>query len=329
MELAVSVVLCTFNPDRNRMQRSIDALTAQSISETQWELIIVDNASDAPVSEASFSVPLNARFIRESRRGLVYARVAGIRNARAPIIIFCDDDNAFSRSYVAAAIDIMACHPRLGVAIGKSKPQFEVKPDPWMSEFFGCLAIYDHGDEIKIARGLSNGYPTFVGGGCGAVFRREALDIFLRQMDVADDVVTGRRGLELSSGEDNDIVLNLLTGEWEAGYFPQLELVHLIAARRLSVDYLGPLNEGIARSWVKVLDRHGLCPWRPISPSLVPLRMLRAYVRYRAWKGPAQYVRWRGACGQFRGRAEIKKAVGVAGSKRLDATHAGAPGELR
>ena len=30
MELAASVVLCTFNPDRNRMQRSIDGLAAQT-----------------------------------------------------------------------------------------------------------------------------------------------------------------------------------------------------------------------------------------------------------------------------------------------------------
>jgi glycosyltransferase involved in cell wall biosynthesis len=312
MELAASVVLCTFNPNRNRLQRSIDALAAQTLSKTKWELIIVDNASDASVSQSAFSVPENARFIDESKRGLVYARVAGISDARAPIIIFCDDDNALNRNYVASAIEIIASHPRLGVAIGKSKPEFEVKPEAWMSEFFGCLAIYDHGDGIRIAEGVSNGYPPFVGGGCGAVFRREALDVFLRQMDAADDVITGRRGSELSSGEDNDIVLNLLAAGWEAGYFPQLELAHLIAAQRLNADYLGRLNESIARSWVRVLHRHGLCPWRPISPSLVPLRMLRAYVRYGAWKGPAQYVRWRGVCGQFRGQADLTRSPRLA-----------------
>ena len=239
-------------------------------SKTNWELIVVDNASDAPVSQSAYSVPENARFIHESKPGLLYARVAGIRDARASIIIFVDDDNALNRDYVASAIKIMASYPQLGVAIGKSKPDFEIKPDAWMSEFFGCLAIYDHGDEIRIAKGVSNGYPPFVGGGCGAVFRREALEVFLRQARVTDDVITGRRGSELSSGEDNDIVLNLLAAGWEAGYFPQLELIYLIAAQRLSTNYLGRLNEGIARSWVRVLHRHGLCPWKPISPSLVP-----------------------------------------------------------
>jgi hypothetical protein len=134
------------------------------------------------------------------------------------------------------------------------------------------------------------------------------LESFLRQTIGKDDVITGRRGSELCSGEDNDIVLHLLAAGWEAGYFPHLELIHLIAAERLTRDYLGRLNEGIARSWVQVLDRHGLCPWTPTPRIILPLQMLRAYARYGAWRGPAQYVRWRGACGQFRGRADLRSA---------------------
>jgi glycosyltransferase involved in cell wall biosynthesis len=319
MALDVSVVLCTFNPDRVRMQRSIDALAQQTLPQSEWELIVVDNASESPVCETGFSVPNNARFIHQTKAGLVHARIAGIQNAKASIIVFCDDDNAFAQDYLAHAMEILASYPRLGVAVGKSKPDFEVEPDIWMSEFFGCLALYDHGDDIKIAAGTSGGYPPFVGGGCGAVFRREALESFLRRMKDGENVITGRRGSELSSGEDNDIVLDLLAAGWEAGYFPQLELLHLIAARRLTRDYLARLNEGIARSWVQVLDRHGICPWKPTSRILVPLQMLRAYASYRAWKGPAQYVRWRGACGQFRGRADLKSvsrsAIGAFGAR--------------
>jgi glycosyltransferase involved in cell wall biosynthesis len=308
MGLNVSVVLCTFNPDRDRMQRSIDALAEQKLPLEEWELVIVDNASNSPVCDAGFSIPNNARFIREPRTGLMHARIAGIENSMGSTVVFCDDDNAFASDYLVRALEVIAAYPRLGVAVGKSKPDFEVEPDIWMNEFFGCLAVYDHGEEIKIAEGTSGGYPPFVGGGCGAVFRREALEAFLSKINATDDVITGRRGSDLSSGEDNDIVLHILEAGWEAGYFPQLELNHLIAARRLTQDYLARLNEGIARSWVQVLHRHGLCPWTPTSRIFVPLQMLRAYVRYGAWKGPAQYVRWRGACGQFRGRADLKSA---------------------
>ncbi len=309
MGSSVSVVLCTFNPDRGRMQRSIDALARQTLAQEDWELIVVDNASKLPVREVGFDVPGNARHIHQPKAGLVHARAAGILESRSPVIVFCDDDNAFARDYLANAVAIMSSHPRLGVAIGKSKPEFEIEPEAWMKEFFGCLALYDHGEEIKIATGTSGGYPPFVGGGCGAVFRREALVSFLSQMCDGDDVITGRRGSDLSSGEDNDIVLHILEAGWQAGYFPQLELNHLIAARRLSREYLARLNEGIARSWVQVLHRHGLCPWKSTPRALLPIQMARAYIRYGAWKGPAQYVRWRGACGQFRARAELHGAL--------------------
>lgn len=315
MGLSVSVVLCTFNPNRDRMQRTLDGLAKQTLLQDEWELIVVDNGSKSPVCKAGFGVPVNARFVGEPKAGLVHARIAGIRSSRASIIIFCDDDNVFASDYLARAREVMVSNPRVGVAVGKSKPDFEVEPDVWMREFYGCLALYDHGDDIKITSGTSGGYPAFVGGGCGAVFRREALESFLRQMRDADDVITGRRGSDLCSGEDNDIVLHLLAAGWQAGYFPQLELMHLIAAGRLTRDYLARLNEGIARSWVQVLHRHGLCPWTPTSRIFVPLQMLRAYARYGAWRGPAQYVRWRGACGQFRGRADLKSASSAFGSQ--------------
>src|SRR5437763_3320604 len=137
MEIVASVILCTFNPDRTRMQRSIDALAQQTLSKQSWELIIVDNASDTPVSQSGFRIPDNARFIRELKPGLVYARLAGIHDARSPTIIFCDDDNAFGQTYLTNAVEVMTSHPQMGVAIGKSKPEFEVKPDAWMKEFFG------------------------------------------------------------------------------------------------------------------------------------------------------------------------------------------------
>ena len=115
-------------------------------------------------------------------------------------------------------------------------------------------------------------------------------------------VVAGR---DLTSGEDCDIVLSVLRAGWQVGYFPELVLTHLIPAARMTRAYLANLNYGIARSWVGVLARHGIVPWPPARPITVPLRKARAYMTYRAWAGPGQYVRWRGACGQFDGRAEL------------------------
>jgi glycosyltransferase involved in cell wall biosynthesis len=303
--LAVSVVLCTLEPHVGRLQRTLDGLAAQALPQNEWELILVDNASSTAVAGLGLKIPPNTQLVIEPRPGLIHARLAGIAATRGDIIVFCDDDNVLASNYLTNARCTIATAPDIGFATGKSLPDFEAPPDPWMSEFFGCLALYDHGDDVRFAGGLESGYPAFVGGGCGAVFRREALMDYVRDFQANPHTITGRRGDNLTSGEDNDIVLTLLRMNWRAAYNPDLSLTHLISRNRLTESYLARLNESIARSWVKVLHRHGLSPWRPRSPICLPFQIARAYVRTRAWAGPAEYVRWRGACGHFRGRAEI------------------------
>jgi hypothetical protein len=97
--------------------------------------------------------------------------------------------------------------------------------------------------------------------------------------------------------------LHALAAGWSVGYFPQLCLTHLIPAARLTRDYLARLNHGIAKSWVEVLDRHGIRPWPPIPAWSVPLRKLRARVRFHAWRDTPSYIRWRGACGRLDGQS--------------------------
>ena len=120
--------------------------------------------------------------------------------------------------------------------------------------------------------------------------------------------LTDRRGSELTSGGDNDIVLTLLEAGWEVGYRPRLLLTHLIPSGRTTKEYLARLNHAIVRSWVQVLDRHGIRPWLPIPRLTVWLRKLaltgdiaRGAARRTMW-------RWRGACGQFEGQALLARS---------------------
>jgi hypothetical protein len=88
-------------------------------------------------------------------------------------------------------------------------------------------------------------------------------------------------------------------------YFPELVLTHLIPARRIERRYLGALNRAIARSWVSVLALHNLQPWPAISRRTLRLRQLRAWLRTAAWRGPAEWIRWQGRCGQFEGQGDL------------------------
>jgi glycosyltransferase involved in cell wall biosynthesis len=307
----ISVVLSTYNPHLGRLRRALDGLLAQSLPADQAEIVLVDNASTPPLHLADLQPvsPSRIALIREDRLGLVFGRMAGIRHSRGPLLVFVDDDNVIAPNYLDAARAIFERFPRLGLAGGKSLPEWEAEtPGVWVKEFYDSLALRDLGDDEQTASATDP--PTYPGCapiGAGMVARREAINNWVNNQTTS--TITGRKGDDLSSAEDCDIVMSVLGKGLQVGYFPQLVLRHLIPAHRVTPAHLARLNQGIAKSWVRVLDLHGINPWPPAAPWTVPLRKARAYLRYRAWHGASEYVRWKAACGQFEGRAAINAKV--------------------
>jgi hypothetical protein len=83
----------------------------------------------------------------------------------------------------------------------------------------------------------------------------------------------GRTGQRLTSGEDNDLVRTGCDLGLGFGNFPELFLTHLIPARRLTLDYLIRLVEGIVTSGSLLqFYRSGVLPPEPGG--------LRTVVRY-------------------------------------------------
>jgi glycosyltransferase involved in cell wall biosynthesis len=309
MTCRVSVLLSTHNPDMGRLHRTLNGLFEQTLSTADWELVVVDNGSTPRLDVVALGLARHprARLIREERLGLIFGRIAGIENSTGDLIVFCDDDNLLASNFLVRAIEIFAADPCLGNAAGKALAEFEAEPPAWITEFEGCLALRDFGNERRIGDTWQKVYPDFAFGGGGAVFRRTALVPLLTAFrNGAEVAIHGRTGKDLASGEDNHFILSVMKAGFGVGYFPELSMTHMIPAVRFERKYLGRLNCGIAKSWVQVLALHGICPWTPVDSWTVPLRKWRAFFRYHAWAGPAQYVRWRGACGHFEGRALIR-----------------------
>jgi GT2 family glycosyltransferase len=304
MKSDISVIIPTHSPHAGRLARTLAGLRQQTLPLHCWDLVVVDNHSPQPVA-LDLSWHPGARIVREERLGLTHARLAGAEAGRADLMVFVDDDNVLDPGYLAAALALFEEYPGLGVAGGRSLPEWEVAPGSWVGEFAGTLALRDLGDELRIATSDERGYPSCAPVGAGMVLRRAAWQAYAAGIAADLTALLDRTGQELTSGGDNDIVLRVLRAGWSVGYLPQLRLTHLIPAARLSKEYLGRLNHGIAKSWVQVLARHGIRPWPSANRWSVPLRKWRAWLSYRAWAGPAEYVRWRGACGQFEGRASI------------------------
>lgn len=316
MAQAISVIICTHNPRRQYIDRTLKALKSQTLSMEQWELLLIDNASNKNLAlEIDLSWHPFSRYVREEKLGLTHARLRGFREATAEIFVFADDDNVLDTDYLKNTVEILQRNPRLGAIGGKSLPEFEIAPEPWFIQTGPGLGLRDLGDKVQVcywaeasteATELPRQYPKFAPIGAGLVLRRQAGEIYAERMaGNSTRLALGRTGKQLISGEDNDIVLTILEAGWGVGYFPQLQLTHLISARRLTKDYLAQLNRASTRSWVQVLDVHGIRPWQKIPRWTVLPRKVRAFFRYQPWRSPVAYVRWQGACGMFEGRSEL------------------------
>ncbi len=310
----LTACICTHNPRRDYLQRTIAGLQAQTLPRDSWELLLIDNASVEPLkSWIDLSWHPLGRHLREERLGLTPARLRAIDEAASGILVLIDDDNVLDASYLEHALGIMSENEHLGAIGGKSLGEFEVEPALWARDFLGCLALRDLGDApqtawLDHAESQLKAYPACAPVGAGMVLRRAAALAYVHRLhENKDRLSLDRRGDQLVSGGDNDIVLTIMEGGWGVGYFPQLQLKHLISARRLTRDYLARLNRAISRSWVHVLDAHDIRPWQSIPSWTVLPRKLRAFFRYRAWSSDAAYVRWQYACGMFEGQSALSR----------------------
>ncbi|MBD1855424.1 glycosyltransferase [Leptolyngbya boryana CZ1] len=306
----ISVVICTHNPREQYLQRVLDALQRQTLPLTDWELLIIDNASQIPLSSTwNLSWHPLGRIIREKKTGLTAARLCGYQAAKSEVLVFVDDDNVLEPDYLAQVHQIFQQYPGLGAIGGKSIPDFEIAPESWMVEFYKMLALRDFGEQSLISQAFDsegpNAYPDFAPAGIGLAIRQSAFQIYAERVLTDQQRLSfGRTGQQLTSGEDNDIVLTILEQGWQVGYFPELKIIHIIAASRLNKEYLARLNYASTRSWVQVLRVHRIEAWQRIQPWTVMLRKLKAFLAYQAWRNAAAYVRWRGACGLYEGLAE-------------------------
>lgn len=313
MHPAISVILCTHNPRPDYLSRVLQALRQQTLPVEQWQLRIIDNASDRPLA-TEIQIPWHpdAQIIREAKLGLTPARLRGFRQSTGNLLVFVDDDNLLEPDYLLQVDHILQQHPSIGAIAGKSLPEFAVEPANWMEEFFSVLALRDFGNIPLITpdsgqAGTPFVYPEFAPVGAGMALRRSAFATYVEQ--VTQDphrLALGRSGRQLISGEDNDIVLTLMQAGWRVGYFPDLQLTHLIAAQRLNGRYLAKLNHAASCSWVQVLAMHGMCPWQQIPRWSVTMRQLKAVLKYQPWQDAAAYVRWRGACGLLEGQGALQ-----------------------
>ena len=131
----ISVVIATY--ERPALLRSCLASFAdQTIDSGEYEVVVIDDGSEGDDLErvlAEADERLNLIGLRIEHGGRSAAKNHGVLLARAPLVLFFDDDDRASRDYLERHLAAHAAKPAEGVAIlGHTEWAPELEPTPLM-----------------------------------------------------------------------------------------------------------------------------------------------------------------------------------------------------
>lgn len=244
----ISVIVCTHNPRNDYLSRTLDALARQTLPREKWELVVVDNASDQPLAvSVDLSWHARARHVREDQIGLTPARLRGIAESSAGLLVFVDDDNVLASDYLERAAVIHASYAFLGAfGAGVIDPEFEAKPRDELGSWLSLLALRT----IPTIRWSNNASDAgSIPWGAGLCVTRAIADLY--RQAVARLEVTAmldRKAERLFSGGDDLFSWTAASVGRGFGIFPELRVLHLISATRLTRHYFLRLVEDHAFS---------------------------------------------------------------------------------
>jgi glycosyltransferase involved in cell wall biosynthesis len=240
--IQASIIICTRNPRPQYLCRTLAALQNQTVAYDQWELLLVDNASEEDISRWDISWQPNARHIRERKIGLAVARRRGISEALADLLIFVDDDNVLAADYISEALRIKKEWPSLGTwGSGTIVPEFERPPARHLTPYLSRLALRNN-KQVYWSNVLSCSDATPVG--AGMCVRAIVANEYRRIQTQQTIQITGRTGTKLVGHEDYEIAFVGCTLGFGMGVFPELRMTHLIPKERLSDEYFIRHAEG-------------------------------------------------------------------------------------
>jgi GT2 family glycosyltransferase len=252
---AISVAICTRNR-RASLLETLETLAGQHFDRA-WETLVVDNGSEDGTSDAvrsragRFPVPL--RCSSESELGVAFARNRALREARAPVVLFVDDDVSCDAGLIVAHADALA-EPDVVATGGRIVPVVPPGTPAWkaevlLSDLGGPASRYDFGPALlEISRRGPVALPFCANVG---VKRERALGVGGFRTDLG----WGRRAVP---SEDVDLFRRLRRQGGRLLYVPAAVVRHRIGPERTTRDYDLSWNRGYGRSQVLMNPPRGL-----------------------------------------------------------------------
>mgnify|MGYP001065828082 CR=1 FL=1 len=251
----IEVAICTHNPSPSTLSIVLNSLARQTSGPGSYRVLLVDNASSPPLTDECLTplrqAGIDARLVTEPTPGLSRARIKAIEETSEEWLLFVDDDNELSATFIADGLDFISKHPEVGCFGGKLILPAHLTPPSWVTPFLPYLGIKDFGNEIIINKTV-DGWGPWEPAGAGAWVHRKVLTEY-RRRSLHDEnfFALGRTGKSnLASCDDSLLMRCAYRIDMANAYVPQLSLKHHLSPHRFKFSYLIRLMNAYGRSHV-------------------------------------------------------------------------------
>ena len=238
-----SIIVCTHNRAAY-LKKNLPHLDALEYPRSEYEIIVVDNASTDDTPAVVKEVGCGIIYIFEQTPGLSHARNRGIESAKGELVAFIDDDAWPDQDWLQQ-LEKGFVDKKVACVGGKVLPDWEAGRVSWPDWVHPLLvAQYSITGYGEIER--STTYPN-IPAGTNIAFRKCVLSSI---GGFRPDL--GRLGSCLISGEEGEMCLRVQQAGYLIVYLPYAVVHHLIPEQRLTQEWL--------------LSR---CYWQGISSAIV------------------------------------------------------------
>jgi glycosyltransferase involved in cell wall biosynthesis len=306
-DLDLTVITCTHNPRRDILDRVLEALSKQTLPQSRWELIVIDNCSKPPLDAADLNAKwgLPLRVVHEPVPGVASARRRGVSEAAADLICMVDDDNVLDPDYLAVGLEIARAEPTIGAFGGAIRPILERGAAwNWQKKLLPYLGVRDYGPEVITSSEDKWGQWEPIG--AGMVVRKDVTEKYIEivaAIPLAKNL--GRKGKGLLAGEDSLFARAAYRLGYSCSYQPRLKFQHYIKSNRMKMGYLIRLLYGHGKSVVMLDSVLG----KPTAP--IGWGELFGRLPFRFWRdGISGLICWAWDVGfMLEARAEAREAA--------------------
>lgn len=229
---SLTVGIATWNR-AHLLRGTLDQLLASSVpAGVSREIVVVDNNSndETPLILESYREKYGIVPLHESRQGKSHALNRIIKVASGDYMLWIDDDIRVEKDWMVHYYDAFVRWPDAAVFGGTITPSFLETPPNWILEGM---------DEIGGVFGLCQPSPgPFVFGDSPLPFGGNMAVRMDVQRKFAFDERMGRKGGQLLTGEEADLVSRILQHNHKGSWVPEARVRHVIPPRMQTLSYV-------------------------------------------------------------------------------------------